>query len=121
MVPDNDPEMGVAASTKDMLRIKIEHAITDKPSSRPNWFSKDRAERIADYETKYVFHRATLLAFRQRGKVDAVRWMSDDASRKSAPATETSARSRPTTRSRRATTRRRHTPIAGAGSNRPIE
>ncbi len=81
-VEDPDADEAITASTRDMLKPKIRQAITDKLSQaafaaelRNSVFSKERAEQIADYETREPFHQATLEAFKQSGKVNSVRWM----------------------------------------------
>jgi hypothetical protein len=87
-VEDPDAEMAITESTRDMLKPAIEQAIKDKLSQEAfaaelaqSVFSQDRAERIAEYETKNAFHQATLEAFKQSGKVAQVLWhtMGDDA------------------------------------------
>lgn len=86
-VDDPDADEAITESTRNMLRSKIRQAIEDKLSQeafaaelRASVFSKDRAERIADYETTYTFHQAALEAFKQSGKVATVSWvtMGDD-------------------------------------------
>lgn len=86
-VDDPNAEMAITASTRDMLRTKIEQAITDKLTQAEfaaelaqSIFSKDRAERIANYETTNTFHQAALAAFKQSGRVATVSWrtMGDD-------------------------------------------
>jgi hypothetical protein len=86
-VEDLDAEETITESTADMLKPKIRQAITDKLTQAAfeaelaqSVFSRGRAERIADFETKNAFHQATLRAFKQSGQVTQVNWvtMRDD-------------------------------------------
>jgi Phage Mu protein F like protein len=86
-VEDPDAEMAVTESTRNMLKPVIERALKEcltqaefAAGLAQSVFSRARAERIGNFEATNAYHRATLEAFKQSGKVDAVRWvtMSDD-------------------------------------------
>jgi SPP1 gp7 family putative phage head morphogenesis protein len=85
---DPNAEMSIARSTCDMLRPVIERAFKENMDlaeltaalRQSTAFSRDRVERIADFEATNTYHQAVLRAFMDSGKVKQVQWvtMHDD-------------------------------------------